>query len=64
MEKIYCPIHNLTINIYSREEENLFVDDNGKESVIFCNQDDKYLKRFNVNQCDNNCSTIKEILGE
>lgn len=64
MEKIYCQIHNLNINIYSREEENLFIDDNSHESVIFSNEDNKYLKRFTINQCDNNCETIKQILGE
>jgi len=64
MEKIYCPIHNLNINIYSKEEEQLFIDDNEQESVIFCNEDNKYLKRFRPNFCDSNCETIKQILEE
>jgi len=62
MEKIYCPIHNLNISIYSREEENLFIDNNEQESVIFCNEDNKYLKRFTTRQCDGNCDTVKKIL--
>ena len=63
MEKIYCPIHNLNINIYSRKEEDLFVDDNKQESIIFYNGNKKYLRRFVPNLCDNNCETIKKILG-
>jgi len=64
MEKIYCSIHNLNINIYSKEEEDLFVDDNEQESVIFDNGINKYLKRFTINLCDENCLTIRQILEE
>ena len=62
MEKIYCSIHNLNINIYLKEEENLFIDNNEQESIIFYNGDKKYLRRFVPNLCDNNCETIKNIL--
>lgn len=62
MEKIFCNIHNLNINIYQREEENLFIDDNSQESIIFYNEGNKYLKRFVIGLCDNNCETIKQIL--
>lgn len=64
MKKIYCTIHNLNINIYSREEENLFIDDNEQGSVIFDNGINKYLKRFTINQCDEKCPIIRQILEE
>ena len=64
MNIIFCPIHNLNISIYSKEEEQLFIDDNEQESVIFDNGINKYLKRFTNNQCDNNCPTIRQILEE
>ena len=64
MEKIFCQIHNLNISIYSKEEEQLFIDDNEQESVIFDNGNKKYLKRFTIGQCDENCETIKQLLEE
>jgi len=64
MEKIFCQIHNLNISIYSKEEEQLFIDDNEQESVIFDNGINKYLKRFAIGQCDENCEIIKQILEE
>jgi len=65
MERIYCELHNLEIVIYNRDEENLFIDDNKREVAIFCNEDGtKYLKRYIVDRCDENCLTIKQILEE
>lgn len=63
MEKYFCGIHKLNIIIYSPEEEHQFIDDNKKEVAIFYDNDGtKYLKRFVVGQCDNNCPTIQDLL--
>jgi len=63
MEKNHCLIHNLDIIIYNRDEEYLFINDNRKEVAIFYNDNgDKFLKRYIINQCDENCETIKQIL--
>lgn len=65
MEKITCLIHNINILIYRLEEENLFTDNDKQEVAIFYDGNGKkYLKRFILNQCDENCETIKQILGE
>ena len=65
MERIYCPIHRLDIVVYNRNEENLFVDDNRREVAIFYDDEGKkYLKRFIMDKCDNNCETVKQILEE
>lgn len=64
MQTIHCEIHNLSIKIYNYGEENLFVDDDKREVAIFTKEDGtKYLKRYVINECDENCSTIKNLLG-
>lgn len=63
MQKTYCNIHNEIIAIYSNNEEEQFIDNNEKNTVIFTNtKGRKYLKRFILDKCDNNCPTIKDIL--
>jgi hypothetical protein len=62
MEKIHCFIHNLDIIIYNKDEEYLFVDDNREEVAIFYNNGNKFLKRYIINKCNENCETIKQIL--
>jgi hypothetical protein len=65
MEKIHCEIHNLDIIIYNKDEEHLFIDNNKEEVAIFYNNDgNKYLKRYIIYKCDENCETIKQILEE
>lgn len=65
MENYHCDIHNLDIIIYNRDEENLFIDDNKREVAIFYDDEgNKYLKRFIMGQCDENCETIKQLLEE
>jgi len=65
MKTIYCDIHNLSIIIYGKDEEHLFVDDNSEETIIFYdNQNKKYLKRTAIGKCDENCPTIKKIFAE
>jgi len=65
MENYHCDIHNLDIVIYKRNEENLFVDDNRREVAIFYNENgSKYLKRYILNECNENCETIKDLLKE
>lgn len=63
MKKIHCELHNIDIIIYNKEEESLFKDDNRNEVAIFYdNEGKKYLKRVIVNQCDESCETVKELL--
>jgi len=63
MKTIICPFHNRKIVIYDKNEERLFVDNNGLETIIFTDDSGKmYLKRFVVGSCDEDCETVKQIL--
>lgn len=64
MREIFCPIHNEIIKIYENSEEENFVDNNEKNTVIFTDAiGQKYLKRFIDGGCDYDCQTVKEILN-
>ena len=63
MQTIHCDLHNLDIKIYTFEEQNSFIDNNKKEVVIFIDEKgNKQLKRYIINECDENCEIIKGIL--
>ena len=63
MEQIICPIHNANILIYTKEEENFFIDDNKAETVIVMDKKgNKKLKRYIIGKCDETCETIKGLL--
>lgn len=65
MKKIICPIHDISIVIYEKVDEYLFIDDDRKEVSIFHDDNGKkYLKRFSMISCNENCETIKNILEE
>jgi hypothetical protein len=63
MEIYHCEIHNLDIKVYNHSEEDLFVDDNKQESVIFVDErGNKKLKRCVIGKCDENCPKVQELL--
>ena len=63
MEIYHCEIHNLDIKVYNHSEEDLFIDDNKQEAVIFVGEGgSKKLKRFVIGKCDENCPKIIELL--
>lgn len=65
MKKYYCNIHKLDIIVYDFGEEHYFIDDNKKEAAIFCDiEGHRYLKRYVMNKCDENCLTIQNLLEE
>ena len=63
MQTIYCEKHSLNILVYDYNEVDLFMDNNEQKAVIFIDEKgNKQLKRFVVGKCDENCSTIQELL--
>ena len=63
MKRVLCKKHQTYIVIHKFEEETLFVDDDKKEVTIFTdNKGKRYLKRYVVDGCNENCETVVECL--
>lgn len=62
MQSIECTTHGVSIIVFEQEDNDKFSDDSHRDVVIF--QDSKvgpYLKRFILNECDDNCLIVKDV---
>lgn len=63
MEKVFCEEHKLSIVIHKYNEKTLFTDDNAKSVVILTDENgSRYLKRYLLDGCNENCQTIQRLL--
>ena len=64
MKTVHCDIHNADIIIFDKEETELFIDDNESNVAILTNKDNiKYVKRYLINKCTEDCPTVIKILS-
>jgi hypothetical protein len=62
MEIITCKLHNNQITIFEPNDEYMY-SDKLEGTIIFSDSlGIKYLKKYTIGQCDENCETIKQIL--
>lgn len=62
MRTIHCNIHNNNIFIFKLKEQFLFTKDIDATVIFYDSRTKKYLKKYTINKCDENCQTIKELL--
>jgi len=64
MITINCELHNNSIIIFEPEDEYLYSDKTEATVIFYDFLGKKYLKKYTIGQCDENCPTIQQILEE
>lgn len=64
MQIITCEIHNNSIIIFELEDEYLYSDKTEGTIIFHDLLGKKYLKKYTIGQCDEDCQTVNQILNE
>jgi len=62
MFTINCVLHNNLISIFELEDMYMYSDKIEGTVIFFDSLGKKYLKKYTIGQCDENCETIQNLL--
>jgi hypothetical protein len=63
MLTINCELHKNSINIFEPNDEYMYSDKIEGTIIFYDSLGKKYLKKYTIGQCDENCETIKQIFN-